>query len=68
MTGDRSLSILLMVLFGVAGIAILALVWLRPMPVLERGLATFIGAFGLLVALKQVPQLKSVEVEVRDKT
>ncbi len=68
MRGDKSLSLLLMVLFAVAGSAVLALVWLRPMPALERGLATFIGAFGLLVALKQVPQLRSVKVEVRDKS
>jgi hypothetical protein len=68
---DKSLSILLMVLFGGAGITILTLVWLRPMPGLERGLATFIGALGLLVALSRGLLLKSakaeVKVEVQDK-
>ena len=78
MMGDKSLGILLMVLFGISSITILVLAWLWPMPGLERVLATFIGVFGLLVALSRVPLLKSakagkdagqgmVQVEVQDK-
>jgi len=33
---DKSLSIFLIVLFGMSGIAILLLTWLRPMPESER--------------------------------
>ena len=75
---DKSLSIILMVLFGIAGITILALAWLRPMPELERGLTTFIGLFGLFMAVSRLPMLKSpkagtdadqvvVEVKVQNK-
>ncbi len=75
---DKSLAILLMVLFGLSGITILTLAWLQPMPGMERGLTTFIGAVGLFVALSRVPVLKSpkvgvdaepamVNVEVKDK-
>jgi hypothetical protein len=78
MMGDKSLGILLMVLFGISSITILVLAWLWPMPGQERVLATFIGVFGLLVALSRVSLLKSakaktdvgqvmVQVEVQDK-
>ena len=60
---DKSLGILLMVLFGISGIAILTLAWLRPMPGLERVLTTFIGVFGLFVAVSRVPLLKSPKAE-----
>ena len=59
MMKDKSLGILLMVLFGISSIAILVLAWLWPMPGAERGLSTFIGAVGLFVALSRVPLLKS---------
>ena len=79
MMRDKSLGILLMVLFGISSITILVLAWLWPMPGLERILATFIGVSGLLVALSRVPLLKSartkadvgqvmVQVEVQDKS
>ena len=58
---DKSLGILLMVLFGIAGITVLVLAWLWPMSGLERILTTFIGVFGLGVALSRVPLLKSVK-------
>jgi hypothetical protein len=44
---DKSLSILLMTLFGILSIAALVLAWLRPMPDSERILTTFIGSAGL---------------------
>ena len=79
MMRDKSLGILLMVLFGISSITILVLAWLWPMPGLERILATFIGVSGLLVALSRVPLLKSakaktdvgqvmVQVKVQDKS
>ena len=76
---DKSLSIFLIVLFGMSGIAILLLTWLRPMPESERILNTFIGSVGLCVALATTLLLKSprvrrddrqpaVEVEVKGKS
>jgi len=58
---DKSLGILLMVLFGISGITVLVLAWLWPMPGTERILTTFIGTFGLGVALSRVPLLKSAK-------
>ena len=77
MKGDRSLSLLLMVLYGVSGIIILVFTWLQPMPGMERALSTVIGAIGLGVALSRIPFLKlpkagvgvakvPVEVKARD--
>jgi len=45
---DTFLYVFLMVLFGVGGIGILLAVWLQPMPLLERILATSIASVGLL--------------------
>lgn len=62
MMKDKSLAILLMVLFGLTGITILTLGWLQPMTGVERGLTTFIGAIGLIVALSRIPVLKPPKV------
>ena len=59
MMGDKSLSIFLMVLFGISGIAILMLAWLWQMPASERVLATLIGSTGLFVALSRGLLLRS---------
>ena len=56
---DRSLNILLMLLFGVSGIAIMTLVWVRPVPASDRILSTLAGSAGLLVVFTQVLLLKS---------
>ena len=77
MTRDRSLSVLLMVLFGISGTFILVFTWLQPMPGMERVLSTVLGAIGLGVALSRVPLLRlpkagaetesvPVETEARD--
>jgi len=67
MKRDRSLSILLMILFGISGIFILVFTWLQPMPGMERVLSTVIGAIGLGVALSQILLLKApVEVKSGD--
>ena len=77
MTRDRSLSVLLMALFGISGTFILVFIWLQPMPGMERVLSTVLGAIGLGVALSQVPLLRlpktgaetenvPVEAEARD--
>jgi len=58
MKGDRSLSMLLMVLFGVSGTLILVFTWLQPMPGMERVLSTVLGAVGLGVAVSRIPRLK----------
>jgi len=65
--GDKSLSIFLIVLFGMSGIAILLLTWLRAMPESERVLNTFIGSVGLSVALANTLLLKSPRVRRDDK-
>lgn len=75
---DKSLGVFLILLFGLLGITILMLAWLRPMPESERILSTFLGSIGLFVALSQVLLLKPskagadaepdlVEVEVKGK-
>ena len=56
---DRSLSVFLIALFGISGIAIMTLAWVRPMPASERILSTLVGSAGLLVVLTQVLLLKS---------
>jgi len=77
MTGDRSLSMLLMVLFGISSTIILVFTWLQPMSGMERALSTVLGAIGLGVALSRIPLLRvpkavaeaakvPVEAETRD--
>ncbi len=61
MAGDKSLSILLMILFGISGTLILVLTWLQPMPGVERVFNTVIGTIGLGVAASRIPMLKSSE-------
>lgn len=58
MKSDRSLSILLMILFGLSGTFILVFTWLQPMPGMERVLSNILGAVGLGVALSRIPSLK----------
>ena len=50
MARDKSLSIFLVVLFAISGVAIMVLTWLQPMSGTERVLSTLIGSTGLLVA------------------
>ena len=50
MARDKSLSILLVVLFAISGVAILVLTWLQPMSGVERVISTLIGLTGLMVA------------------
>ena len=75
MTRDRSLSVLLMVVFGISGTFILVFSWLHPMPGTERVLSTVLGIIGLGVALSRIPLLRfpkagvgrvPVEAEARD--
>ncbi len=60
---DKSLSIFLIALFGISGLAIMALAWMRPMPVADRILSTFIGSSGLLVVFSQAVVLKSLSAK-----
>jgi uncharacterized membrane protein YhaH (DUF805 family) len=55
---DKSLTMWLIVMFGIPGIAVLMLAWLWPVLESERGLAFFVGSAGLLVALIQMLALK----------
>ena len=56
---DKSLSVFLTVLFGVAGVVVLALVWLRPVPESDRVLTAIVGSVGLIIALVRAFRLKS---------
>ena len=56
---DKSLSVFLIVLFGVSGIAIMTLAWVKPMLASERILSTLVGSVGLLVVFTQALLLKS---------
>ncbi len=58
MKRDRSLSLILMVLFGISGTLILIFTWLQPMPGMERVLSTLLGASGLGAALSRIPLLR----------
>ena len=60
---DKSLGIFLILLFGISGIAVLMLAWLRPMPESERILTTFVGSVGLLVASIQSIRFKHLPVK-----
>ena len=64
MMGDKSLSMLLAVLFGISGVTILVLAWVQPMPASERILTTIIGSVGLFVALVRARLLKSPQAKV----
>ena len=56
---DKSLSVFLIALFGISGIAIMTLAWARPMPASDRILSTLVGSAGLLVVFTQSLLLKS---------
>ena len=59
MARDKSLSILLMILFGISGTLVLILTWMQSMPGAERVFDTVIGTIGLAVALSRIPMIKS---------
>ena len=59
MMRDRALSAFLIALFGISGIAIMTLAWVRPMPASDRILSTLVGSAGLLVVFTQALLLKS---------
>ena len=74
---DKSLDMLLVVLFGLSGMTILTLAWVQPMVISERILTAIIGSIGLTVALTKWLMLKSalarentrpvlVEISVKD--
>ncbi len=69
---DKSLNILLMVLFGMTGVAIILLTWLRPMSGSERIVDTVVGSLGVVVAIIGAKRYRSVgkpalaEVEIED--
>ncbi len=60
---DKSMEVFLAVLFGILGLAIIVLAWVRPMPDSERILTTIIGSVGLLLALGRGLFLKTSRQE-----
>ena len=64
--GDKSLSIFLMMIFGISGIAVLMLAWLWSTLVMERIAAIFAGATGLFIALTRIPVLKQLSAKANN--
>lgn len=56
---DKSLSKILIGLFGISGIAIVVFACLRPMPDAERIITILVGTIGLAVASVQSMRLKN---------
>jgi len=71
---DKSLGIWLVVMFGVSGVAVIALAWLWPALQSERFMATIAGFVGVAIAvvraltLRQSTEEKRVTVEVESKS
>lgn len=66
---DKSLNIVLMVLFGAPGIVILGLSWMLPHLNEERAVALFAAAMGILIAVfsglkMREPKARRLPVEV----
>ncbi len=58
---DRSMNLILMVVFAVLGAAVLVLAWLQPMSGIERALSTIMGVAGLGVSTSRAAALKKVD-------
>ena len=71
---DKSLGIWMIVMFGVSGLAVIALAWFLPSLQPDRITATFAGSFGVFIAtiraftLKQSTANKKVAVEVENES
>ena len=61
---DKSLDILLMILFGIGGIIILVLTWSQPMLLPERILSTSIGSIGLVWTTARALSLRPMPAEM----
>ena len=61
---DKSLEILLMVLFGIGGIIILVLTWSQTMLFPERILSTSIGSIGLVWATARALLLRTMSAKM----
>ncbi len=73
---DKSMEVFLAVMFGILGLTIIVLAWVRPMPDSERILTTIIGSVGLILALgrglflkttRQETEVEHVLVKVKEK-
>ena len=63
---DKSLEILLVVLFGISGLAVLMLAWLWPALESERSMAILAGSAGLFIALTRALMLRRSPVKADD--
>ena len=78
MKADKSHRMFFAVLFGVMGITLLVLAWLRPVSIPDRIIAAAVGSVGLFVAVVRLPALRRltkaeskrrpVNTEVKDKS
>ena len=70
---DKGPGIFLLLLFGAAGITILALAWVQPMPVAERILTTSVGVIGLsgvlvrLLLFSRIADMDAVKAPASEK-
>jgi hypothetical protein len=63
MREDKSLGILLILLFGISGIAIIMLAWLWAALTSGKIVATLVGSAGLFIALTRIFMLKRFSVK-----
>jgi hypothetical protein len=56
---DRTLSIFLMLSFGITGMVILGMAWFKPMPVSETILTVLVGLCGVAFAVNRARFLKT---------
>ena len=56
---DKSLSIFLIVLIGISGIAIVLLAWIQPIPMHDRIFTTFVGSMGIVAVSIRALTLRS---------
>ena len=63
---DKSLNIILMVIFGVSGLFIVALAWFLPSLQSERVMTTLVGIAGIIIAGVNARGLRQKDVGARD--
>lgn len=64
---DKSLGILLMVIFGLTGMVVIALAWLLPALESDRLVANFAGSIGIFVATAQALRLRRLSGDTLEK-
>ena len=66
MASDRALDIMLMILFGMGGLAVMVIAWVQPLFTMERILATLIGSAGFFWVLARVLLMRRSRTDTDD--